>query len=167
MIESVSISRSEDDRSRKNNFDTVTNSTNSSSPSPLVVSNVLVLWNVYLESSKFVIEYVFMCAVFVGVIGYICYPDKFFSSQMEEDNRVIRLSPIDIMSVLFAIYVVHIIIFASGVLPYLLCDLVLPFKKSNRQRIYLHFVLMSFFLGFIFISCWYDLWPQWINGARI
>ena len=163
-IESITVSR-DDGHSKGANADAATNSANSVSPSPPFVSQLLVLWNAYLDSSTFVIEYIFMCAVFVGIIGYICYPDKIFASRMENDG-VIKLSLIDVLSAMFAIYTALAVIFASGILPYLFCDFMLPFKKSNRLRIFSRFVLMGFFLGFIFISCWYDLLPYWINRIR-
>ena len=132
---------------------------NFGSLSPSFISDFFVIWKAYLESSQFVVEYVFLCAVAAFTFGYICFPDKFElakSHAMETDyTGAITLYSVDIMTVIFSIYVVYIVIFCFGVLPILLCHFAFTHKMSQQLRIYSHWALMYSLLGFVSFLCWY------------
>lgn len=117
------------------------------------------LWKAYVESSKFVVENVFLCSVAAITFEYICYPDRLRpekSYAMETDYKRARtLCFVDVMSVIFSMYIIYIVVFSFGVSPYLLCDFALAKEMSAKRRIYSHWLLMVFFLGFISLLCWF------------
>ena len=113
---------------------------------------IMKLFDVRFEKS--VVENVFLCSVAAITFEYICYPDRLRpekSYAMETDYKRARtLCFVDVMSVIFSMYIIYIVVFSFGVSPYLLCDFALAKEMSAKRRIYSHWLLMVFFFRIYF-----------------